>query len=203
MSNAKEIADKITKAMEGAYQEEWSINRFKSEITGDDWGLIVCDGTILAEIRGALNYCGNGENAEYIIATQPKNIRVILSALADAERDRDYSHDRAMRLAGFLGDETVQQIIARAEAAEQELTDTQTANQCMIEDSIALRDRATAAEAKLAEAVKVIEPFAKAFAELREWSDIGEMNTVDDLEAAAAFLSKLEASSNAKGGKDT
>jgi len=89
MTTAKSLSEQIKKAMEGAYNEEWSIDRFKSEITGDDWGLIVCDGTIIAEIRGALNACGNGENAEYIVATQPKNMLVIISALEDAERERD------------------------------------------------------------------------------------------------------------------
>lgn len=44
----------------------------------------------------------------------------------------------------------------------------------------------------LIEEVKaVLGPFAKAFDELREWSDLGEMNTYDDLAAARALLSKL------------
>lgn len=76
---AKAIAEKIAKAMEGAYDGEWSIEHFEAR-NGDDWGLIVNESSIIAEIRGALDQCGNGENAEYIIATQPKNMRVLLSA---------------------------------------------------------------------------------------------------------------------------
>ncbi|MGN6776945.1 hypothetical protein [Rhizobium sp.] len=45
----------------------------------------------------------------------------------------------------------------------------------------------------LIEEVKmVLGPFAKAFDELSEWSDLGEMNTYDDLAGAHALLSRLE-----------
>jgi hypothetical protein len=155
MTTAKELSAQITKAMEGAYQEEWSIDRFKSEITGDDWGLIVCDGTIIAEIRGALNYCGNGENAEYIIATQPKNMRVILSALADAELQLSADSRIAeleQQIANIKASRDLQVTIAageeeRARKAEAHVTEIVRANEEL--------------GAKLAEAVKVMWEYAR------------------------------------------
>jgi hypothetical protein len=147
MTTAKELSAQITKAMEAVTPGPWAYQRPDTCVKGH---MGTANVRVVAQMdesrRGLTNWQAD---LGYIAAVQPNNMRVILSALADAERDRDYSHDRAMRLAGFLGDETVQQIIARAEAAEQELTDTQTANQCMIEDSIALRDRADSRIAEL------------------------------------------------------
>jgi hypothetical protein len=142
MSSLKELSDQITKAMEGVYQEEWSIDRFKSEITGDEWGLIVCDGTIIAEIRGALDYCGNGENAEYIIATQPNNMRVILSALADAELQSTAD--------------------SRIAELEQQIANIKASRDLQVTIAADEEERARKAEADLAEAVKVMEQIANA-----------------------------------------
>lgn len=131
MTTVKELSDKIMKAMEGVTPGQWTLHY---EIDGPETQTrIKADRKAVATTAPQ---CGRPHhvndmvaNAAFIALCNPTNMRLLLSALADMERERDYSHDRAMRLAGFLGDEPVQQIIARAEAAE----------------------------AKLAEAVKVIE----------------------------------------------
>ena len=97
------------------------------------------------------------------------------------ERSRDYPaisaklHDREKAREAEQRD--CRNAIARAEAAEAE------------------RD---AKAALLEEARRVLEPFAKAFDELREWSDLGEMITHDDLSAAKSFLARLESPDAAK-----
>ncbi len=49
------------------YEGPWAIERFRRN--GVDWGVIVSqDETIICEIRGDLNSCGNLDNANAIVA---------------------------------------------------------------------------------------------------------------------------------------
>lgn len=153
MITAKELADQISKAMEGTYKGKWSLETF-TQANGNESGYIMCNGTIIAEIAGALKYCGNRENGEYIIAMQPDNMRVILSALADAERERDeLRKDFGTLCKAVVGEtglsaiEEAGKLRARAQAAEAKLS-TVRQKLSEAEEIIKGRDRA---EAKLAD----------------------------------------------------
>ncbi|WP_271024896.1 hypothetical protein [Rhizobium sp. RCAM05973] len=158
MSNAKEIADKITKAMEGVSHGKWCQFHpsYAPEAEGtpfSDWDSSHDMSAVKDRERTKrLATFKHADDAAYVDATQPDNMRVILSALVDAERERDQ-----------------------------------------------LR-------AKLAEAVKVIEPFGKAagmdmvFADKETIEDTiaADHITLGRLRAAAAFLASIKGGEDAK-----
>ncbi|MBM7046088.1 hypothetical protein [Rhizobium lusitanum] len=196
MITPKELADQITKAMEGVTKGPWRTFN-GTDVYPDDDDIEGTKHIADCSMTGSIGGDEQRANATFFALCNPDNMRVILSALADAERERDYHHDRAMRLAGFLGDEIVQTVIARADAAEQELTDTQTANHAMSEDHAALKVTAAAQTSLLEEARGVLEWYASP--EIYQPHPHGPAFDHRDLSASAkSFLSKLEASSNAK-----
>jgi hypothetical protein len=186
MTTAKELSDQITKAMEGTYKGKWTLDTF-TEANGNENGYIMCDGTIIAEIAGALKYCGNRENGEYIIATQPKNMRVILSALALLP-----GKPVAWR---YAVDDTSWDVTTDRVKAEhlskmvqvQPLYISPTPHPSVDRDGL------------LEEMRRVIEPFARGSIDISATAVIvGYPETRAALDAARSFLSKLEAYSNAK-----
>lgn len=176
MTTAKELADQISKAMEGVPGGNWSVNRIK----GYTVNYIVTDDPELAptkEHRFRNNVAETGLTpgqsgiasfeaiSEYLATLSPDNMRIILSALADAERERDELRVGIKRLSDEeeLCSETddgdafdlvrLAAKLARSERktrdVERELTDTQTAIHAMSEDHEELK-------AKLAEALALV-----------------------------------------------
>ena len=76
---ADHIIEKIREALEaGPYEGPWTVEEFQHD--GRPCALIVsASETIIAEIRGYTDSCGNGENARFIAACNPQNIAVLLA----------------------------------------------------------------------------------------------------------------------------
>jgi hypothetical protein len=75
------IISEIKETIDLAYEGDWQIETFKRE--GSDVGYISNGDTLIAEVCGDLEMCGNGDNARYFVAVQPKRIRALLKALED------------------------------------------------------------------------------------------------------------------------
>jgi hypothetical protein len=66
------------------YEGPWEIEEFQQDMR--PVGLIVSrQGTIIAEIRGYLDSCGNRENAEHIIRCSPDRMRAIAAYVRELE----------------------------------------------------------------------------------------------------------------------
>ncbi|MDR6818448.1 hypothetical protein J2X76_003625 [Neorhizobium sp. 2083] len=80
----EQAIENIRQALEaGPYEGPWTIEEFQHD--GRPCALIVsAGGTIIAEIRGYIDSCGNGENARFIAACNPQNVAVLLFALQSA-----------------------------------------------------------------------------------------------------------------------
>jgi hypothetical protein len=88
MSTAKELSNQITKAMEGVTPGPWYIDpKAAEESFFEDVNILKHDGLAVAVCvhNGDILPPEPEKNAGYIAAVQPDNMRVILSALADAE----------------------------------------------------------------------------------------------------------------------
>ncbi|MEZ2220717.1 hypothetical protein [Rhizobium sp. RCC_161_2] len=88
MTSAKKLSDQITKAMEGVTPGPWHIDpKAAEESFFEDVNILRHDGLAVAVCvhNGDIMPPEPAKNAAYIAATQPDNMRVILSALADAE----------------------------------------------------------------------------------------------------------------------
>ncbi|TWB61645.1 hypothetical protein FBZ98_101990 [Rhizobium sp. ERR 922] len=95
---AKSLSEQIKKAMEGVTQGEWSVDtdgsfgtkpRLYSE--GDDGKLIAEFGNAEDPVTAQDEWEANGA---YAALTQPANMLLILSALEDAERERNELRDK-------------------------------------------------------------------------------------------------------------
>lgn len=99
-STTDHIVAQIREALEaGPYEGPWTVEEFQHD--GRPCALIVsAEGTIIAEIRGYTDSCGNGENANFIAACNPQNIAVLLQECEDLKHDieRVYSRE-AQRIA--------------------------------------------------------------------------------------------------------
>lgn len=84
MTTPDQVIANIREALEaGPYEGPWTVEEFQHD--GRPCALLVsAGGTIIAEIRGYIDSCGNGENARFIAACNPQNIAVLLAALQSA-----------------------------------------------------------------------------------------------------------------------
>lgn len=88
MTDLQSTIAKIRELLPKVYEGVWSVEEFQRD--GETWGNIVdADGTIIAEIRGALEFCGNGENAAYIALLNPVTVASLLDREGELQRERD------------------------------------------------------------------------------------------------------------------
>jgi hypothetical protein len=156
MTTAKELADQISKAMEGVTDGPWEVYegcswRRIGTVGRDYHDCAVLAPTIASDGHPDLTcYRGNDlqANLDYIALCNPANMRIILSALADAERERDEwrkSLDECQKQAVKDGN-----TITKLQAWQKGSLSCREAEEERIDD---YRTRATAAESKLAEAL--------------------------------------------------
>lgn len=85
-TTAKHLLSEIVAGLDGAYEGPWEIEEFQSS-DARPLGLIVSHhGTIIAEIRGYLDSCGNRENADHIIKCSPDRVRAIAAYVEQLEK---------------------------------------------------------------------------------------------------------------------
>ncbi|NTF54854.1 hypothetical protein G6L12_08105 [Agrobacterium rhizogenes] len=141
MTTAKELSDQIKKAMEAVTPGPWAYQRPDTYVKGH---MGTANVRVVAQMdesrRGLTNWQAD---LGYIAAVQPNNMRVILSALADAE----------LQLAADSRIAELEQQIANIKQVRAEDCDP---DGCKAHID-AFMARAEIAEAKLAEAVKVME----------------------------------------------
>jgi hypothetical protein len=142
MTTAKELSDQITKAMEAVTPGPWAYQRPETYVKG-------CVGTanvrVVAQVDESRFGLTNWQaDLAYIAAASPVNMRVILSALADAELQSTAD--------------------SRIAELEQQIANIKASRDLQVTIAAGEEERARKAEAKLAEAVKVIEqPFCVLF----------------------------------------
>ncbi|NTG61798.1 hypothetical protein G6L45_16075 [Agrobacterium rhizogenes] len=165
---AKELSDQITKAMEGVTPGPWHVDpKAAEESFFEDVSILRHDGLAVAVCvhNGDILPPEPEKNAGYIAAVQPNNIRVILSALADAELQSTADSRIAeleQQIANIKASRDCQVTIAageeeRARKAESELDQWKMAAIGQQGVTMAAVSELSRVEAKLAEAVKVME----------------------------------------------
>ncbi|NTG07188.1 hypothetical protein [Rhizobium rhizogenes] len=213
MTTAKELSDQISKAMEGVTPGPWAYQRPDTYVKGH---MGTANVRVVAQMdesrRGLTNWQAD---LGYIAAVQPDNMRVILSALADAELQSTADARIAeleQQIANIKASRDCHVTIAageeeRARKAEADRDQWKMAAIGQQGVTMAAVSELSRIEEKLAEAVKVMEFYRDGFKyhpkrsstgiNLSEWKPTPAL--IDDCgETARSFLSKLEASSNAK-----
>lgn len=86
MTDTTRIIEEIRAALEAdPYEGPWAVEEFQHDER--PCALIVsAGGTIIAEIRGYIDSCGNGENARFIVACSPDRIRALLDHITELRK---------------------------------------------------------------------------------------------------------------------
>lgn len=206
MTTAKELSDQISKAMEGVTRGPWtgSQNAYGAVFLHGGETLTSSVGIEYKELIAGGNSHNTltVENGAYIALCNPDNMRVILSALEDAERERDelraakwkQQHVDTMNDMASMG-LAMESADSRIADLEQQIANIKASRDLQVTIAADEEERARKAEDKLAEAVKVMEPFDN-IAKLAGFRGVqdGEIVSVsiDFCRAARSFLASMK-----------
>ncbi len=156
MTDIPSLVAQIRELLPKVYEGQWSVERYEED--GMTFGLIVSeDQTIIAEVRGALDSCGNGDNANWLALLNPVTVTALLDRIEELEQSRDVAqgiHDRLRESSYKITAEWK----ARAEAAESKLAEARAdALEAQVNEDRHFFLKAKAAEDRVAKLEKELE----------------------------------------------
>lgn len=87
MPDGKTALAEILAVLDSAYEGPWELDEYHVD-DRPNGRILSAHGTIIAEICGYIDSCGNRENGEYIVACSPERILAIAAYVRELERKR-------------------------------------------------------------------------------------------------------------------